>query len=181
MRRLWSSAHASRSRRSKAIPCDPIGMTVTCGRTSRLKRFLSMPRYDGASRRRMNRGAAAPDFPASVQVGAPHGTGCKELSLSSDMRALERAGLPTASRRARPAAIEWQAYLAPPKVSRSRAAWRQASHRSGILGHPVEHITAQPADPSAMKSTSSRKSAEQYHPEEYPSGAAGKARDVVGA
>ncbi len=29
------------------------------GRTSRLKRFLSMPKYRGASRKRMNRGAMA--------------------------------------------------------------------------------------------------------------------------
>jgi hypothetical protein len=29
---------------------------VTCGRTSGLKRFLSMPRYLGASRKRMKRG-----------------------------------------------------------------------------------------------------------------------------
>jgi hypothetical protein len=33
-----------------------MGITVTCGRTSLLKRFLSMPRYLGASRSRMKRG-----------------------------------------------------------------------------------------------------------------------------
>jgi hypothetical protein len=32
-------------------------MTLTQGRTSRLKRFLSMPRYFGASRSRSSRGA----------------------------------------------------------------------------------------------------------------------------
>jgi hypothetical protein len=31
-------------------------MTASSGRTSRLKRFLSIPRYDGASRKRINRG-----------------------------------------------------------------------------------------------------------------------------
>lgn len=38
------------------MPCLPIGITVTHGRTSRLKRFLSMPRYFGASRSRSKRG-----------------------------------------------------------------------------------------------------------------------------
>jgi len=34
----------------------PIGITASSGRTSRLKRFLSIPRYDGASRKRIKRG-----------------------------------------------------------------------------------------------------------------------------
>ena len=34
---------------------------MTLGRTSRLKRFLSMPRYAGASRNRMKRGGGAVD------------------------------------------------------------------------------------------------------------------------
>jgi hypothetical protein len=59
LRFLYSSAHASRSTRSKAIPCVPMGMAQRCGRTSRLKRFLSIPRYDGASRNRMKRATAA--------------------------------------------------------------------------------------------------------------------------
>jgi hypothetical protein len=33
-----------------------MGIVVTCGRTSWLKRFLSMPRYLGASRSLMKRG-----------------------------------------------------------------------------------------------------------------------------
>ena len=49
-------AQESRSSRSNAIPCEPMGITSKSGRTSRLKRFLSMPRYDGASRSRMKRG-----------------------------------------------------------------------------------------------------------------------------
>src|SRR5882724_3743371 len=36
-----------------------MGRLVSAGRTSRLKRFLSIPKYRGASRKRMNRGAAA--------------------------------------------------------------------------------------------------------------------------
>src|SRR5688500_16097619 len=37
----------------------PTRTASTLGRTSRLKRFLSMPRYRGASRRRRKRGANA--------------------------------------------------------------------------------------------------------------------------
>jgi hypothetical protein len=38
------------------MPCVPIGTRASSGRTSRLKRFLSIPRYDGASRKRIKRG-----------------------------------------------------------------------------------------------------------------------------
>src|SRR5271169_2926400 len=38
-----------------------MGIANSSGRTSRLKRFLSMPRYDGASRSRMKRGKNADD------------------------------------------------------------------------------------------------------------------------
>lgn len=115
---------------------------MTCGRTSRLNRFLSMPRYDGASRRRMNRGTAAAVFPVCLQVGAVHSAVCKELCSPSGMRALERAGLSTSSRDAGPAAIEWQAYLTPAEVGRSRATRRAANHKRGILSYPIEHIVS---------------------------------------
>ncbi len=42
----------------KAIKCHPL-RAVSAGRTSRWKRFLSIPKYRGASRNRMNRGATA--------------------------------------------------------------------------------------------------------------------------
>lgn len=181
MRRLWSSAHASRSRRSKAMPCDPIGMTVTQGRTSRLKRFLSMPRYAGASRSRRNRGTPAPTFPASIQLCASHDAVCKALRLTTDMCAFSSAGRRSSSRGAPSAAIERQAHLTAAQVDPRRAASCSAAHPVGGVRHPGEHIAAQPANPPAMQPTPSGKSAEQYHPEEYPSGAAGEACDVVGA
>jgi len=43
----------------KSDPLRPIGITARSGRTSRLKRFLSIPRYDGASRKRIKRGKNA--------------------------------------------------------------------------------------------------------------------------
>ena len=44
LRFTYSSAHASSSRRSKAMPCTPIRTSVSAGRTSRLKRLRSIPR-----------------------------------------------------------------------------------------------------------------------------------------
>jgi hypothetical protein len=41
---------------------------VSAGRTSRLNRFLSMPRYRGASRKRMNLGATTGLVPGSLIV-----------------------------------------------------------------------------------------------------------------
>ena len=65
------------------MPCVPIGMTVTCGRTSRLNRFLSIPRYDGASRSRIRRG-----LPTHVLTADVHGSDASdavraEFGLSS--------------------------------------------------------------------------------------------------
>src|SRR5688572_12047551 len=44
LRRLYCSTQASSSRRSKAMPCVPIGISVSDGRTSALNRLRSMPR-----------------------------------------------------------------------------------------------------------------------------------------
>ena len=65
------------------MPCVPIGMTVTCGRTSRLNRFLSMPRYDGASRSRIRRGVLTHDLTADVQVSDACNAVRAEFGLSS--------------------------------------------------------------------------------------------------
>ena len=50
------------------MPCVPIGMATRRTRTSRLKRFLSMPRYAGASRSRMKRGIATQGDTAAIQA-----------------------------------------------------------------------------------------------------------------
>ena len=38
------------------MPCLPMGISVRCGRTSALNLLRSMPKYEGASRKRMMRG-----------------------------------------------------------------------------------------------------------------------------
>jgi hypothetical protein len=75
------------------MPCVPIGMTVTCGRTSRLNLFLSIPRYDGASRSRMRRGVLTYDLTAGVQVSDASEAVRAWLCLSSTMCAASGAGL----------------------------------------------------------------------------------------
>ena len=56
LQRQYSSAQASSSSRSNAIPRSPIVTVRTRGRTSLLKEFLFMPRYAGAMRSRRSRG-----------------------------------------------------------------------------------------------------------------------------
>jgi len=56
LRATYSSTHASSSRRSKPIPCLPMGISVRCGRTSALNLFRSIPTYQGALRNRIMRG-----------------------------------------------------------------------------------------------------------------------------
>jgi len=65
------------------MPCVPIGITVTRGRTSRLNRFLSMPRYAGASRSRMNRVLLTQAFMVGRQASGPHDAVCEESVLAS--------------------------------------------------------------------------------------------------
>jgi hypothetical protein len=54
---LYCSAHSSKSSLSKAIPCFPMGIAVKKGRTSSLKRCLSIPKYRGTSLKRINLGS----------------------------------------------------------------------------------------------------------------------------
>ena len=161
MRLLWSSAHASRSRRSKATPCVPIGMTITCGRTSRLNRFLSMPRYDGASRSRMKRRLLMQVLTAHVQGSDASDAIRAWLCLSSATCASSGAGISAPSRGTYSAAFQRKAQLATRQSDRTRSARRLAAHEADILGEPLEDITSQPADPPAVKTTSSREAAEQ--------------------
>ena len=70
LRLLCSSAAASISRRSNARPCRPTRISVSRGRSSRLKRFLSIPKKDGASRRRTNLGRIKPSGKEAA-VAAP--------------------------------------------------------------------------------------------------------------
>ena len=58
--------------RSNAMPCVPMGIVVTCGRTSWLKRFLSMPRYLGESRSRMMRGKNSGGDPCTEDIERPN-------------------------------------------------------------------------------------------------------------
>jgi hypothetical protein len=51
-----------------------MGIVVTCGRTSWLKRFLSMPRYLGASRSRMKRGKNSGCDPCTGDIERPYRT-----------------------------------------------------------------------------------------------------------
>lgn len=150
------------------MPCVPIGMTVTCGRTSRLNRFLSMPRYDGASRSRMRRG-----LPMYVLTADVHGSDASDavrtrVGLSSDTGALSGAGLSAAARVACAAALQRKAHLATRQSDWTRSACCLAAHEAGIVGEPLEDVTSQPADPPAVKTTSSREATEQRQRSEYP-------------
>jgi hypothetical protein len=69
------------------------------------------------------------------------------------------------ARGTRPAAIERQAHLAPAQVGRTWAVWLPAGQKTDIVGHPIEHIASQPADPPAVEYAFSRESAEHHHTE----------------
>jgi len=101
------------------MPCVPIGMTVTCGRTSRLNRFLSMPRYDGASRSRRKRGLPTHGLTADVHGSNASDAVRARLGLSSDTGALSGAGLSSPSRVACAAAFQRKAHLAPRQSGRT--------------------------------------------------------------
>src|SRR4029077_35946 len=62
----YASAQASSSTRSNATPRSPIGISRKNGRTSRLKRLRSIPRYAGAWRKRNKRGGNEGNFTASA-------------------------------------------------------------------------------------------------------------------
>lgn len=150
------------------MPCVPIGMTVTWGRTSRLNRFLSMPRYDGASRRRMRRG-----LPMYVLTADVHGSDASDVvrarvGLSSDTGALSGAGLSAPARVACAAASQRKAQLATRQSDWTRSACRLAAHEADIVGEPLEDVTSQPADPPAVKKTFSREATEQRQRSDYP-------------
>jgi hypothetical protein len=163
------------------MPCVPIGMTVTCGRTSRLNRFLSMPRYDGASRRRMKRGLPTHVLTAHVQASDPHGAVRAELELPSATCALGGAGLSTSSRGTRPAAFERKVHLATRHSDRKWPTRRPATCNADIVAQPGEHSASRPADLPAAKSLFSRKSPEERQCSERPTMAPRQPRDVMGA
>ena len=101
------------------MPCVPIGMTVTCGRTSRLNRFLSMPRYDGASRSRIRRGLPTHVLTAGVQDSDAFDAVRAGLELSSATCASSGAGLSAPSRVACAPAFQRKAHLASGHSDRS--------------------------------------------------------------
>jgi hypothetical protein len=150
------------------MPCVPIGMTVTCGRTSRLNRFLSMPRYDGASRSRMKRGLPTHVLTADVQVSDASDAVRARFCLSSATCASSGAGMSARSRVTHSAAFQWKAQLASRQPDWTRSAYRLAAHEADIVGEPLEDVTSQPADPPAVKTTSSREATEQRQRSEYP-------------
>lgn len=161
------------------MPCVPIGITVMQGRTSRLNRFLSMPRYAGASRSRMNRVLLTQAFLAGVQVASSHNAVCEVLASATS--APQRTGMSAPSCRAGSAATERQAHLAPAEVGRVGAVWLPAGQKTAVVGHPIEHVVSQPANAPAVEYALWGESAEYHQPKQSPSRSASQARDVVRA
>lgn len=143
------------------MPCVPIGMTVTSGRTSRLNRFLSMPRYDGASRSRMNRAFPTLVLTAHVQFSDSDNAVQPVFGLPSDTCAISRAGLSTAPCIACAAAFKREAHLPTGHSDGARSARRVAARQADIVRAPVEDVASQPADRAAAESLFSREAADQ--------------------
>lgn len=162
------------------MPCVPIGMTVMCGRTSRLNRFLSMPRYDGASRSRIRRGLPTYALTAGIHGSEASDTVQIRLSLSSDTDTPSEAGLSVPSRVACAGAFQRKAHLAPRQSDWPRPACGVAAHEPDIFGKPIKHVASQPADPPAAKTLPSRKAPEQRQRCEYPTMSAREPGNVMG-
>lgn len=77
------------------MPRSPIGIEVSFGRTSRLKRFLSIARYRGASRRRSHRGC--------IRGGAAAKAAASVMARPSTRRVRAWSGYPIEDARFEPA------------------------------------------------------------------------------
>ena len=161
------------------MPCVPIGMTVTCGRTSRLNRFLSIPRYDGASRSRIRRGLPTHVLTAE-QDSEESGAVWAGLGLLSTTMTSTGAGVSAPLRIACAAASQRKAELA---SRQSGPAWpvrRVAAHGADIVREPLDNVAPQPADPPAAKTLTSREATEQCQRCEYPAMTARQPGYVMG-
>lgn len=164
------------------MPCVPIGMTVTRGRTSRLNRFLSMPRYDGASRSRRRRGLLTHGLTVEVHDTDPSTSDVvrARVDLSSAMWASSRAGLLTPAPVTGPAAAsQRKAHLAARDSDLSRSACRVAALETDAVGQPTGDVASQPPDSAAVEAPSSRKAPEQRQRREHPPMPPREARDVM--
>jgi len=127
----------------------------------------------------MNRAFPTLVLTAKVQLPDSDDAVQPVFGLPSDTCALSRAGLSTAPRIACAAAFKRQAHLPTGHSDGARSGRRVAAYKADVVGEPVEHVTAQPADPAATEPLSSREAPDQREGCQHQSMAPRQPRHVM--